>query len=145
MRQWWNNATISKFRQRAQCIVDQYGSYKLEPFGHQVSLVSMSKHFNFPQSTKVFSWRTEFSPMQIYQNCFIIDDFHEKSLNWNVMLQIFTNGKFCRFFSFKSLSKFKFDLNFCSTIHHIFISIMLWNFWLNYFHQFKFLINTTIN
>ncbi len=37
MRQWWNNATISKFRQRAQCIVDQYSSYKLQPFGHQVS------------------------------------------------------------------------------------------------------------
>lgn len=37
MRQWWNNATIRKFRDRAQCIVDQYSSYTLEPFGHQVS------------------------------------------------------------------------------------------------------------
>jgi neprilysin len=28
--QWWNNATIQAFRERAQCIIDQYSSYKLE-------------------------------------------------------------------------------------------------------------------
>ncbi|KAF7992746.1 hypothetical protein HCN44_005090 [Aphidius gifuensis] len=29
MMQWWNNATIKAFRERAQCIVDQYSRYKL--------------------------------------------------------------------------------------------------------------------
>ncbi|XP_047352829.1 neprilysin-1-like isoform X1 [Vespa velutina] len=30
MMQWWNNATIKAFRERAQCIVDQYSRYKLQ-------------------------------------------------------------------------------------------------------------------
>lgn len=30
MMQWWNNATIRAFRERAQCIVDQYSRYKLQ-------------------------------------------------------------------------------------------------------------------
>ncbi|XP_020294644.1 membrane metallo-endopeptidase-like 1 isoform X2 [Pseudomyrmex gracilis] len=30
MMQWWNNATIKAFRERAQCIVNQYSKYKLE-------------------------------------------------------------------------------------------------------------------
>lgn len=30
MMQWWNNATIREFRERAQCFVDQYNRYKLE-------------------------------------------------------------------------------------------------------------------
>ncbi|CAG2165874.1 unnamed protein product [Oppiella nova] len=30
LKQWWNNATIKRFRQRAQCIIDQYSSYVLE-------------------------------------------------------------------------------------------------------------------
>ncbi|KAL3861160.1 hypothetical protein ACJMK2_007225 [Sinanodonta woodiana] len=29
MRQWWNNASIEKFNDRAQCIIDQYSQYKL--------------------------------------------------------------------------------------------------------------------
>ncbi|KAI0216966.1 hypothetical protein LSAT2_031116 [Lamellibrachia satsuma] len=36
LRQWWNNNTIFAFRKRAQCIVDQYSNYKLEPFGLQI-------------------------------------------------------------------------------------------------------------
>ena len=28
--QWWNNATIRAFRERAQCIIDQYSKYKLD-------------------------------------------------------------------------------------------------------------------
>jgi membrane metallo-endopeptidase-like protein 1 len=28
--QWWNNATVRAFRQRAQCIIDQYSKYKLD-------------------------------------------------------------------------------------------------------------------
>lgn len=27
--QWWNNATIKAFRERAQCIIDQYSRYKI--------------------------------------------------------------------------------------------------------------------
>lgn len=30
MMQWWNNATIREFRERAQCFIDQYNRYKLE-------------------------------------------------------------------------------------------------------------------
>lgn len=30
MMQWWNNATVRAFRDRAQCIVDQYSRYKLQ-------------------------------------------------------------------------------------------------------------------
>lgn len=30
MMQWWNNATIKAFRERTQCIVNQYSGYKLE-------------------------------------------------------------------------------------------------------------------
>lgn len=30
MMQWWNNATIKAFRERTQCIVDQYSRYKLQ-------------------------------------------------------------------------------------------------------------------
>ncbi|KAF3420991.1 hypothetical protein E2986_13213 [Frieseomelitta varia] len=30
MMQWWNNATVKAFRERAQCIVEQYSRYKLQ-------------------------------------------------------------------------------------------------------------------
>lgn len=30
MMQWWNNVTIRAFRERAQCIIDQYSRYKLD-------------------------------------------------------------------------------------------------------------------
>lgn len=30
MMQWWNNATIRAFRERTQCIIDQYSRYKLD-------------------------------------------------------------------------------------------------------------------
>ena len=29
LKQWWNNVTIEKFREQAQCIIDQYSDYKL--------------------------------------------------------------------------------------------------------------------
>lgn len=29
LKQWWNNVTIDKFRDQAQCIIDQYSEYKL--------------------------------------------------------------------------------------------------------------------
>ena len=37
LRQWWNNGTIRAFRERAQCIIDQYSDYVLEPLGMHVS------------------------------------------------------------------------------------------------------------
>jgi len=37
LRQWWNNDTIEAFRERAQCIIDQYSDYVLEPLGMHVS------------------------------------------------------------------------------------------------------------
>lgn len=33
MEQWWNNATIHAFRDRAQCIIDQYSRYKVNELG----------------------------------------------------------------------------------------------------------------
>jgi predicted metalloendopeptidase len=33
MMQWWNNATIRAFRDRAQCIIDQYSRYKIDEVG----------------------------------------------------------------------------------------------------------------
>lgn len=33
LKQWWNNATISAFFDRAQCIIDQYSRYKLNEVG----------------------------------------------------------------------------------------------------------------
>jgi len=29
MMQWWNNATIEAFRERTQCVIDQYSRYKI--------------------------------------------------------------------------------------------------------------------
>ncbi|KAJ6219511.1 hypothetical protein RDWZM_005323 [Blomia tropicalis] len=37
MKQWWNNATIKRFRTRAQCIIDQYSSYVLEDINTNVN------------------------------------------------------------------------------------------------------------
>ena len=37
LKQWWNEATVRRFRERAQCIIDQYSSYVLEDIGHNVS------------------------------------------------------------------------------------------------------------
>ena len=37
LKQWWKNKTIEAFRQRAQCMIDQYSSYKLEQIGLNVS------------------------------------------------------------------------------------------------------------
>ncbi|XP_057662985.1 neprilysin-1-like [Diorhabda carinulata] len=33
MMQWWNNATIKAFRERTQCIIDQYSKYKIDEVG----------------------------------------------------------------------------------------------------------------
>lgn len=33
LKQWWKNETIDAFRQRAQCMIDQYSSYQLEQIG----------------------------------------------------------------------------------------------------------------
>lgn len=37
MKQWWNNRTIQRFRERAQCIIDQYSSYVLEDINANVN------------------------------------------------------------------------------------------------------------
>nr|XP_022914455.1 neprilysin-1-like [Onthophagus taurus] len=37
MMQWWNNATIRAFRERAQCIIDQYSRYKIDEVGLYVN------------------------------------------------------------------------------------------------------------
>lgn len=36
LKQWWKNETIDAFRQRAQCMIDQYSSYQLEQIGLNV-------------------------------------------------------------------------------------------------------------
>jgi len=30
LKEWWNNETIASFRNQAQCIIDQYSSYRIE-------------------------------------------------------------------------------------------------------------------
>lgn len=37
MMQWWNNATIRAFRDRAQCIIDQYSRYLIDEVGLYVN------------------------------------------------------------------------------------------------------------
>ncbi|XP_042900690.1 neprilysin-1 isoform X2 [Parasteatoda tepidariorum] len=37
LKQWWNEATVRRFRERAQCIIDQYSSYVLEDIGHNIN------------------------------------------------------------------------------------------------------------
>ncbi|XP_054720932.1 neprilysin-1-like [Uloborus diversus] len=37
LKQWWNEATVRRFRDRAQCIIDQYSSYMLEDIGQNVN------------------------------------------------------------------------------------------------------------
>ncbi|XP_066247671.1 neprilysin-1-like [Euwallacea similis] len=37
MMQWWNNATIRAFRERTQCIIDQYSRYKIDEVGLYVN------------------------------------------------------------------------------------------------------------
>lgn len=37
MMQWWNNITIRAFRDRAQCIIDQYSRYKIDEVGLYVN------------------------------------------------------------------------------------------------------------
>ena len=29
LREWWNNATLSKFKNRTECFVDQYSKYEI--------------------------------------------------------------------------------------------------------------------
>ncbi|KAI1296489.1 Neprilysin-2 [Halotydeus destructor] len=37
LKQWWNNATVERFRERASCIIDQYSSYVLEDIGLNIN------------------------------------------------------------------------------------------------------------
>ncbi|XP_076318577.1 neprilysin-1-like [Tachypleus tridentatus] len=37
LKQWWDNGTIERFRERAQCIIDYYSSYVLEDIGLNVN------------------------------------------------------------------------------------------------------------
>ena len=36
LKQWWNNKTIAEFRGAAQCIIEQYGNYTLQPYQLQI-------------------------------------------------------------------------------------------------------------
>lgn len=37
LKQWWNNATVQAFRQRTQCIIDQYSNYQLDDVGLHIN------------------------------------------------------------------------------------------------------------
>ena len=37
--QWWSEDVIHKFKQQAQCIVDQYSNYTVEEVGMNVSTI----------------------------------------------------------------------------------------------------------
>ena len=38
LKQWWDDEVITKFKEQAQCIIDQYGNYTIEPVGIHVSM-----------------------------------------------------------------------------------------------------------
>ncbi|XP_015789311.1 neprilysin-1-like isoform X1 [Tetranychus urticae] len=37
LKEWWNNATVQKFYERTQCIIDQYSSYVLQEVGLNIN------------------------------------------------------------------------------------------------------------
>lgn len=39
--QWWTNSSIVSFKERAQCIVDQYSGYEMPENGMHVSIKSL--------------------------------------------------------------------------------------------------------
>ena len=63
MMQWWNNATIKTFRERAQCIIDQYSRYKIDEVGlymdgRMTQGENIADNGGLKQSYRV-SWRLE--------------------------------------------------------------------------------------
>lgn len=39
MKEWWSEQDIKKFKEKAQCIIDQYSNYTVEEVGLNVSRV----------------------------------------------------------------------------------------------------------
>ncbi|CAD5115683.1 DgyrCDS4635 [Dimorphilus gyrociliatus] len=37
LKQWWKNSTVKAFRDRAQCMIDQYSQYELKPFNFSIN------------------------------------------------------------------------------------------------------------
>ena len=50
LRPWWNNDSVARFKERAQCMVDQYSSYKVNE--DNVSLTSIANWCFLFQVTK---------------------------------------------------------------------------------------------
>uniref|UniRef100_A0A2C9JGN5 Endothelin-converting enzyme 1 n=1 Tax=Biomphalaria glabrata TaxID=6526 RepID=A0A2C9JGN5_BIOGL len=46
IKQWWDEKTIDAFRQRAQCVIDQYSNYKLEQVNEYVQPVKKEQRIS---------------------------------------------------------------------------------------------------
>lgn len=75
MMQWWNEATVRAFRERAQCIVDQYSRYKLQEVnlyinGRMTQGENIADNGGLKQSFRV---RQLFFQTQNYTGCPSVD------------------------------------------------------------------------
>jgi predicted metalloendopeptidase len=41
LKQWWEPSVVSRFKSKAQCIIDQYGNYTVEEVNMNVSFKSV--------------------------------------------------------------------------------------------------------
>jgi predicted metalloendopeptidase len=69
MMQWWNNVTIRAFRERAQCIIDQYSRYKLDEVdlyvnGRMTQGENIADNGGLKQSFRVSPSALEYKPIQ---------------------------------------------------------------------------------
>jgi predicted metalloendopeptidase len=48
LKQWWDDDVIAKFKEKAQCIVDQYGNYTVPEVGVNVGISVQSEFLLYP-------------------------------------------------------------------------------------------------
>lgn len=63
--QWWNNATIEAFRERTQCVIDQYSRYKINEVnmymdGRMTQGENIADNGGLKQAFRVSTWRMQY-------------------------------------------------------------------------------------
>ena len=91
IRHWWNNETIKAFRSRAQCMIEQYSSYKLEPLGLYVSWVRVFGRLKFSSGLR------ERSEMNSHHYAMRFITYRETDIAWLYIDAIGTTGWFLQF------------------------------------------------